>query len=212
VLDAYEAAVGGRAAWEALKSLALKGVLHSEGQTLELRVTRAPGRLAVEAKDAKGVYGSGYDGKVGWRRSPDGVFALDEGTELAKLQRDSDLLFPVRVRDREVSPGGRSTIGSVRAIVVRVGGRQSPVQERLFFDPQTHLLLRRLVLTETLLGRLPEQTDYADYRAVAGVKIPFKVEETDVRGSETEVFEDAKANVSVDETLFAKPVVPAPKP
>jgi hypothetical protein len=40
---------------------------------------------------------------------------------------------------------------------------------------QSGLLLRRVALTRTALGDDPEQTDYEDYRAVDGVKLPFKI-------------------------------------
>jgi hypothetical protein len=45
--------------------------------------------------------------------------------------------------------------------------------EKLFFDVQTGLLVRRYVESDTPLGKLPLQTDYEDYRNVQGVKQPF---------------------------------------
>jgi hypothetical protein len=47
--------------------------------------------------------------------------------------------------------------------------------ERLFFDKETGLLLRRYRETLTDFGVLPEQYDFDDYRDVAGVKVPFNI-------------------------------------
>jgi hypothetical protein len=45
--------------------------------------------------------------------------------------------------------------------------------ERLYFDRETGLLLRRHREIETPVGVLPEEYDFDDYREVAGVKTPF---------------------------------------
>jgi photosynthetic reaction center cytochrome c subunit len=45
---------------------------------------------------------------------------------------------------------------------------------KLFFDKDSGLLVRQVRYANTAVGTVPTQTDYSDYRAVAGVKIPFK--------------------------------------
>ena len=45
---------------------------------------------------------------------------------------------------------------------------------KLYFDASDGLLLRRIVTRKTILGTLLNITDFADYRLVAGVKIPFR--------------------------------------
>ena len=45
----------------------------------------------------------------------------------------------------------------------------------LFFDVRMGLLVRRYTESETLLGKLPLQTDYEDYRDVGGIKQPFLI-------------------------------------
>ncbi len=45
---------------------------------------------------------------------------------------------------------------------------------RLYFDQQTGLLLRMIRYAETPLGNNPTEIDYADFRVVDGVKIPFR--------------------------------------
>jgi hypothetical protein len=50
---------------------------------------------------------------------------------------------------------------------------------RYFFDTDSALLLRRHSTIETILGPLPEQADFADYRDVSGVKLPFVIRTSD---------------------------------
>jgi hypothetical protein len=45
--------------------------------------------------------------------------------------------------------------------------------EKLYFDMQTGLLVRRYMEYKTIFGPLPEATEYSDYRKVNGVMLPF---------------------------------------
>jgi hypothetical protein len=58
---------------------------------------------------------------------------------------------------------------------------------------------------ETPLGRLPTQIDYADYREVSGVKIPFIWTLARPGGRFTIQVSEVKQNVPVDNSKFAKP-------
>jgi hypothetical protein len=87
--------------------------------------------------------------------------------------------------------------------------------ERLFFDAQTGLLVRRITSTTTMVGVIPEQVDYEDYREVDGMKQPFTIRVTSIDSfwSSTRKFTEIKLNVPVDETKFNEPLPPPePKP
>jgi hypothetical protein len=62
------------------------------------------------------------------------------------------------------------------AYVVEGVLKDSGLSERLFFDALSGLLLRRHRETPTLVGVLPEDYDYDDYRTVDGLAIPFLVQ------------------------------------
>src|SRR5713226_9687088 len=77
--------------------------------------------------------------------------------------------------------------------------------ERLFFDAETGLLLRRIGYTRTMIGIIPEQTDFEDYREVEGVKFPFTVRVSSVDPGNpvsTRKFAEIKLNVPVDDSKF----------
>jgi photosynthetic reaction center cytochrome c subunit len=65
---------------------------------------------------------------------------------------------------------------------------------------------------ETALGRLPTQIDYADYRDIDGVKIPYKWTLARPSGRFTIEVSEVKQNVPVDDAKFAKPAATAPAP
>jgi hypothetical protein len=65
----------------------------------------------------------------------------------------------------------------------RIGDREAWVatagSTSYFFDKHSALLLRRLTTTETMLGPLPAQIDFDDYRNVGGARLPFVITTSD---------------------------------
>ena len=80
--------------------------------------------------------------------------------------------------------------------------RQPPVN--LYFD-SAGLLVRLLRFVDTALGRIPMQIDYADYREVAGIKMPFKITSTWTDGQATVDLTEVKPNVEIDPARFGTP-------
>jgi hypothetical protein len=76
---------------------------------------------------------------------------------------------------------------------------------RLSFDQKTGLLMRLVRYADTPMGRNPTQLDYADYREVDGVKIPFRWTLSRPNGRFTIQIADVKDNAPVDDARFAKP-------
>lgn len=79
---------------------------------------------------------------------------------------------------------------------------QLPVN--LYFD-DSGLLVRSVRWSSTPVGTVPTQTDYADYREVAGVKMPFRVVVTWTNGQNTIALKEVRPNVPIDATRFATP-------
>jgi hypothetical protein len=81
----------------------------------------------------------------------------------------------------------------------------------LYFDKQTGLLLRELRYGTSPIGRVPTQIDYADYRDVNGIKLPFRITYAWLDGRDSIVLNEIKTNVPIDEVKFARPA-PMKKP
>jgi hypothetical protein len=82
--------------------------------------------------------------------------------------------------------------------------------EKLFFDKESGLLLRRIVFTETALGRDPEQTDYEDYRQVNGVKLSLTIRVSyldDNHLGTTRIYTAIDHNIPIDDAKFKMPDV-----
>ena len=90
-----------------------------------------------------------------------------------------------------------------------IGQTEGQTPLRLYFDAQSGLLVRLIRYTETPLGRLPTQVDYADYRDADGVKIPYQWSISRPGNRFTIQVESVQQNVAVDDSKFAPPP-PAP--
>ena len=73
------------------------------------------------------------------------------------------------------------------------------------FDKKTGLLKRYIRYANTMVGRIPTQVDYDDYRDVAGVKIPFKFSYAWVSERDDWTFTTYDANPAIDNAKFGRP-------
>jgi hypothetical protein len=65
--------------------------------------------------------------------------------------------------------------------------------------------------TNLPVGFIPTEIDYADYRDVSGIKVPFRVTKTWVDGRSVTELNSIQLNVPIDAAKFAKPLPPAPR-
>jgi photosynthetic reaction center cytochrome c subunit len=217
VLARYTEALGGAAAIEKLKTRSMKGTwLGTNGITLGYEVYQtAPEKIYTILNTPKqGVIERGFDGQVAWEKSQRGLRDL-QGREVVLLKRYPDLFKDIKLQGQftRISYGGKDKIDGKDVIVLRGIGVDGK-GERLFFDAQTGLLVRRITSTSTMVGLIPEQVDYDDYRDVDGLKLPFTIRITSIDSfySSTRKFTEIKINVPVDETKFHKPSALAPSP
>src|SRR4029453_1084159 len=81
----------------------------------------------------------------------------------------------------------------------------------LYFDKQTGLLLRELRYSNSPIARVPTQIDFADYRDVNGIKLPFRITYAWLDGRDSIVLNEIQTNVPVDEAKFGKPAPLKPR-
>lgn len=218
LFDKFIAAVGGRAALEAVKSRVAKGTqTTTDGRSLTVEIAQSgPNKYLETASMARGAMVRGYDGAKGWSKDPRGVNEL-AGNALSQLVRQADLAWPVNLKAgfTNVRMAGKDKIGD-REVFVVVGTVGDSHRERFFFDAQSGLLLRVVSSDNSLIGWIPSQTDYEDYRDIGGgVKVPFtvKLSLVDPWSSWTRKFTEIKLNAPVDEKSFAMPAAaPAAPP
>jgi hypothetical protein len=81
----------------------------------------------------------------------------------------------------------------------------------LYFDRKTGLLVRELRYGNSPIGRVPTQIDYADYREVNGIKLPFRITYAWLDGRDSIVLKEIKTNVAVNDAKFGRPAPLKPK-
>jgi hypothetical protein len=229
ILERYVQALGGRAEWEKIRTRISKVTLLrsklinsgtpnaaviNRGETWNLEIyQQAPDKYSAVITSPGGVIYQGYDGAVGWVKTPDGQRELGK-EETARLKRQADLYGELNLKSRYsgMSVVGKENVGSHVAFVIEALSTEGRTA-RLFFDTRTGYLLRKIVLMETVLGADPEQTDYEDYRRVDGVTLPFTVRVSyldDNHFGTTRTYTTVRHNVPVDDARFKMPVAPKP--
>jgi photosynthetic reaction center cytochrome c subunit len=213
ILAKYTEALGGSAVIDKLKTRAMKGNwVTSNGITWGYEVYQSgPDKIYVVLNTPKqGIFERAFDGSVGWEKSSRGVRAI-EGPELANLRRYPDLFRDIKLKEQfsRLTFSGKDKIGD-REVYVLGGVTTDNRRERLYFDAQTGLLVRRVTSTSTMIGVIPEQVDFEDYKNVDGLMLPFtvRISSTDPNITSTRKFSEVKLNVPVDETKFNKPPAP----
>jgi len=211
LLDKYLKAVGGAAAVEKIDSRVMKGTITFGDKNVPIEIySKAPDMRVSFTHLPHGESITAFNGHEGWLANPGQPVHEMHGPDIDGASMDADLQFAEHLKGMlgEVKVQGTEKIDGHDAYLV-VGRREGKAPLRLYFDEQSGLLVRLVRFGETPLGRLPTQIDYADYRDVAGVKIPFRWTLARPSGRFTIQVSDLKQNVPVDDAKFAKPA-PAP--
>ena len=229
ILDKYIQAIGGAQKLAGITSIVARGTTSGYGpesgqRGLEI-YAQAPNMRAQIIHTDNGDSTMVTDGRSAWISAPlRPVAVLDlAGGELDGARADAALEFPGRIKQAftEWRSGAPAIIGDKRVQVVqgvigngtpgsRTPGSQTMVS--LYFDPDSGLLVRMRRYAASVVGRIPTQYDYSDYRDVNGVKMPFKWTEMWLDGRESVELSEIRVNVNIDAARFAKPGPPvAPK-
>src|SRR6266404_2326673 len=147
ILAKYAEALGGSAAIEKLTARTMKGTLITSGEiTFGYEVYQStPDKMyAVLHTPKQGDIEQGFDGAIGWQKSIRGVRVL-EGDQLVELRRFASLLADIKLKEQfsRLMFGGKDKIGDRDVYVLR-GTTTDNRRERLYFDAQTGLLIRRI--------------------------------------------------------------------
>jgi outer membrane lipoprotein-sorting protein len=210
LFEKYLTAVGGEAAVEKVTSRVMKGTITFGDRNIAIDVyAKDPDKRVSFTHTPEGDSITAFDGHEGWLGVPKRPVREMHGPDIEAAAMDADLHFPahLKVMFSEVKVRGKETLGDRDAYVV-IGEREGKPPLRLYFDEQSGLLVRLVRLGETPLGQLPTQIDYADYREVSGVKIPFRWTLARPGGRFTIQVSEVKQNVPVDDAKFAKPPAP----
>ena len=224
ILDKYIEAVGGAQQLAKLNSFSEKGTYTGFDTSFQKVPTeifaKAPNQRTVTNQLAGGEGTTTYDGREAWIAAADKpvpMIPLVAG-DLDGARLDAVLSFPAGIKQALTKwhVGFPSVTIGDRPMQVVAGTAPGGTEVKLFFDKQSGLLVRQTRFIDTVVGLVPQHVDYSDYRAVNGVKMPFKWTATWVDGQSTTELSEVKANVAVPAAKFMKPAAtsaqgPAPK-
>jgi hypothetical protein len=148
-----------------------------------------------------------FDGTTGWINTPRALLVEYElvGTELDGARLEAQLAFPAQIKSALTNwrSGTRRTIGNKDYQVIQGTGPRN-YMATLYFDPETGLLRRLVRYGPSPVGRVPVQTDYADWRDVNGIKFPFEYKFSWLDGRYTAKIDQVQANVPIDASKFGR--------
>ncbi len=208
ILSRYIQALGGAQRLAGLTSFVGKGSYDGydsyHGKVALEVYAKNTGQRTVIVHTQNGDSVTAYDGRNAWIMGPDkpvSVLQLAPGGDMDGVKLDADLAFPDGLKQAltELRAGFPTTTIDDREVQV-VQAMAGGSRVKLFFDKQTGLLARVVRYSKTIVGPVPTQIDYSDYREVAGVKLPFQWRLFSL--------DDVQPNVAIDPARFAKPVAP----
>lgn len=178
-----------------------------DGKPLPLELQEAGGNVHVTMETPNGRLEQAMNATGGWARNVKGVqpFNPDEMENFRQLTAAYAPLSPGSI-PADAKVVGKEKIGD-RDTVIVASRINDTTRQRLFFDSATGLLVRRQILTRVLVGEIPQQTDFDDYRDVGGVKFPFYVRLSlvDPWVSSTRRYTDVQLGAKVDDSVFNPP-------
>jgi photosynthetic reaction center cytochrome c subunit len=241
ILDKYVEAAGGVQRLAGLTSFLGKGTSvgfggFGGGGAVEI-VAKGPDKRATiivfKEETGRGDQIRTYDGSAGWVRTPLNVLGEFQlrGSDLDGARFDAQLSFPGQIKQiltnlktgpptsitdlgapsSQTSLQQDVTLGQTHVVDVVQGTGPRGLLVTLYFDRQSGLLLRELRFGSSPIGRVPTQIDFADYRDVNGIKLPFRITYAWLNGRDSIVLNEIQTNVPVDEAKFGKPAPLKPR-
>lgn len=207
VLERHIAAIGGREAWRAVKTLESQTEIEDMGKTTTMTrfEDRTTGRF-YEVMETQGLkIEAGFDGKRVWQKSPILNGYMDDADPRVKwmTQRNHPSLIDFKASGWSFSRLANEKVGTQDCLVIQAtlkesSGSEPPVK---FYLDQVTYLLKQIVIG----GDTEQRTAFDDYRDVNGRKVAFKQITTDALGTTTARTQSIKDNIPIAPTRFNFP-------
>jgi outer membrane lipoprotein-sorting protein len=220
ILEKYIGVLGGAQRLAGLTSFAAKGTIQGF-DTYRAKVpveifAKTPNQRALIWHTQNGDSSIVFDGRAGWIaqvNNPVRLLPMMPGAELDGGRFDAAVALPAGIKqaltDWKVGFPPSTIDDKLVNIVQGMGAGKT--RFKLYFEADTGLLVRQVRYANTPTGMVPTEVDYADYRDVAGVKMPFKIVITWTDGQSTIQLNDVQPNVPIGPEKFVKPLPPAVK-
>ena len=208
------AALGGESAWAAIESLELRGLYTSFSRTTPFRLLRKrPDLYRFEHSEAAGDLITAYDGETSWWQTALPVISRATWPVEPPTPYRRDFALDAEFEMPCVHPGEKGHTLTVKGETrfegepfVELAVTRRGEIERWFIDPVSFLPALRVAQSTYHGYRTEQRTHFMDYRQVAGVQLPHRIE-TEL-GNDYLVMEveSAAVNVEIDDAVFKRPL------
>ena len=179
---------------------------------------KAPNLMLSVSRTWRATISDGFDGTTAWAQNAAGRVNVLPSPDQGRAMRSASLHEALELKENylRMEVAAIDKVGAREAYVV-VGYPENDTPERLYFDRQTGLLLRRAVHLDTPAGPSPFQVEFEDYRDVGGVKMPFLIrmnpagQRLELGTSSTFRVDRIQVGVAIEDSTFVKPQ-PRPRP
>jgi outer membrane lipoprotein-sorting protein len=219
IIEKHLAAVGGRDALGKLTSQKATGTMTIATPNGDLTgpvemLSKAPNRARVYIQldltpvgmSDKMVIEQKFNGTAGWMMNSMQGDQEITGNQLDNMKNNTfpTPLLTYKTSGAKVELLPKEDLKGKQALVVLFTPKSgSPV--RMYFDPETYLLLRtKATINTPETGDLEQIRDMSDYRTVAGIKSPFLMVNTNSQQVLTIKLEKVEYNVPIDDAVFGK--------
>lgn len=221
IMTKYVQALGGEEALRKVTSRVITGTqfiptgpggLVPVPATIE-RSQKAPNLVVNTYRTPTYTISDGFDGTKAWSQDVRGRVTEPGATDQMRAKREADFYLPLDLKQAYTQMQVRrvANVNGHDAYVV-IARPQGDRAERLYFDAQTGLLVRKWSALPTPVGDAPFQVDYEDYRDTgSGVKFPYLITmspanpRTEPSTTATIRVTKVQDNAPLDSSKFAKP-------
>ncbi|HYR92231.1 MAG TPA: photosynthetic reaction center cytochrome c subunit family protein [Terriglobia bacterium] len=210
VFEKYFQALGGKERLTRVTTFVATGIysgFNTGGADVPVEIfASAPDRRTQIIHMSAGDGVKTYDGRNAWVAEewrPVPLVTLTGGN-LAGARLDAILSFPGAIQKAFSQWQVGNTVIDDRPIQILQGTNAGETPVNLYFD-ESGLLVRVVRWNKTAVGTVPTQMDYADYREVAGIKLPFRTIVTWTDGQNSLALNEVQPNVPIDAAKFTRP-------
>jgi hypothetical protein len=215
ILETYFETIGQEKLLDA-ETISSTGKMMQMGMEMPFKMTfKRPRKLHLEV-DVQGTkMVQGYDGENGWMIAPwtGSAEPIDiEGAELQQLDENADMdgkLWNYKEKGSEMELVGTEEMEGTSVYVLKLTTKDGNVNT-YYLDSEKYVILKSVSKTLMQGSKVEVETFMSNFQEIDGYVMPFTTEQK--FGGQIGItmnIETVEYNIKVDDSIFAKPAVPA---
>jgi hypothetical protein len=215
IMAKYTEAVGGRAHWDAVKSMKFTGYTTVMGMDIPYtQYVKRPGFWLIEIQVQGMKIIQAYDGSSGWMINPMAGKKKAEKTdeETSTLYKANALiggkLLNVKEMGYSVELVGKENMDGTDVYKINLTDKDG-VTSNYYIDANSYLILKSISQARTMGTEITSESTYRNYKKVNDVIISFLLDQK-LTGAQIDsqkiTIDKVEINVEIDDKIFQMPV------